>query len=140
MVDLSSSSDEQGPIPNTSHDVEFARKLFGDLNRDVLRLPNDGKVIILSDSDEEEEVCEEDAADTKAGPSFAVRSLVPTASVDDTDDAHKGDSPDRAIGSSSSGGDGASLPSAATLRWLLLGGALQGELHGLCIATTQILL
>jgi hypothetical protein len=35
--------------------VEFARWLFGDLNRDVLGPPGDGKVIILSGSNKEEE-------------------------------------------------------------------------------------
>jgi hypothetical protein len=47
-------------------DEEFARRLFGDINRNVLGLPNDGKVIILSDSneEEEEEVREETTADS----------------------------------------------------------------------------
>jgi hypothetical protein len=45
--------DEEGLIPNTSWDTEFARRLFGDLNRDVLRPPGDSKVIIFSDSDEQ---------------------------------------------------------------------------------------
>jgi hypothetical protein len=36
VVDLSSSSDEEGLIPDTSWDEEFARRLFGDLNRAVL--------------------------------------------------------------------------------------------------------
>jgi hypothetical protein len=35
---------------------EFVRRLFRDLNRGVLGPSGDGKVIILSDSDEEEEV------------------------------------------------------------------------------------
>jgi hypothetical protein len=52
-VDLSSSSDEEGLIHDTSQDVEFARKLFGDLNHGVLGPLDDGKIIILSDSDEE---------------------------------------------------------------------------------------
>jgi hypothetical protein len=55
VVDLSSSSDEEGLISHTSRDEEFTKRLFGDLNRDVLGLLGDGKIIILSDSDEEEE-------------------------------------------------------------------------------------
>jgi hypothetical protein len=102
VVDLSSSSDEKCLIPYTSQDEEFTRKLFGNLNRSVLGPPGDGKVIILSDSDEEEEVCEEHATDTEAALSSAMKSLTPTASVDDTNDADKGRSPDRAIGGSSS--------------------------------------
>jgi hypothetical protein len=54
MVDLSSSSNEEDLILDTSRDDEFARRLFGDLNRDVLGPPDDGNVMILSDSDEEE--------------------------------------------------------------------------------------
>jgi hypothetical protein len=36
VVDLSSSSDEKGLIPDTSWDEEFVRRLFGDLNCGVL--------------------------------------------------------------------------------------------------------
>jgi hypothetical protein len=69
MVHLSSSSDE-----------EF---IFGDLNRDVLGPPSDGKIIILSDSDEEEEqVLEEKTTGTEVTPSSATRSSASTASVD----------------------------------------------------------
>jgi hypothetical protein len=68
MVDLSSFLDEEGLIPGTSRD-EFTRRLFGDLNRDVLGPSGDSKVIILSDSNEEkEEVREEDVVDAEATP------------------------------------------------------------------------
>jgi hypothetical protein len=40
-------------VVDTSHDEEFTRKLFGDLNRDILRPPGDGKIIIIDDSDDE---------------------------------------------------------------------------------------
>jgi hypothetical protein len=60
VVDLFSSSDEEGLIADVSRDEEFARKIFGDLNSDILGLPGDGKVIILSDSDEEEEEMREE--------------------------------------------------------------------------------
>jgi hypothetical protein len=56
VVDLSSSSDDGDLITDVSRDEEFTRRLFGDLNRDVLGSPGDVKIIILSDSDEEEEV------------------------------------------------------------------------------------
>jgi hypothetical protein len=60
VVDLSS-LDEENLIPNTSRDAEFARRLFGDLNNRLLQPLDDGKIIILSDSnEEEEEVHEED--------------------------------------------------------------------------------
>jgi hypothetical protein len=110
VVDLRSSSNEEGIIPYTLRDEEFARRLFGDLNHDVLGPPGDGKVIILGDSDEEEEVCEEDATNAEVAPSSAVKSPTPTASFKDANDADKGRSPDRVIGNSSSGGDKAALP------------------------------
>jgi hypothetical protein len=65
VVDLSSSSDEEDLILDTSRDEEFAKRLLSNLNRELLWPPIDGKVFILSDSNEEkEEVREEEAADT----------------------------------------------------------------------------
>jgi hypothetical protein len=55
MIDLSSSSDEEDLIIDTSRDKEFARRLFDDLNCAILGSLGNGKIIILSDSDEEEE-------------------------------------------------------------------------------------
>jgi hypothetical protein len=57
VVDMSASSDEEDLIPNTSHDFEFAQRLYDELNRDLLGLPGDGKIIILSDSDEKKRRC-----------------------------------------------------------------------------------
>jgi hypothetical protein len=111
VVDLSSSSDEGYLIADVSRDEHFARRLFGDLNRDFLGLPGDGKIIILSDSDEEEEeVREEKAIDTEAVPSSIARSPAPTASTNGADGADKGDTTDRVIGSNNSGGDEVGLP------------------------------
>jgi hypothetical protein len=111
VVDLCSSCDEEGLIADTSRDEEFIRRLFGDLNRDFLGPPDDGKIIILNDSDkEEEEVHEEKITDVEATPSFVVRSPAPTASAADADNATKGDTTDQVIGGSSSGGDEAGLP------------------------------
>jgi hypothetical protein len=42
-------------VVDTSRDEEFARKLFDDLNRDILRSPGDGKIIIIDDSDDDNE-------------------------------------------------------------------------------------
>jgi hypothetical protein len=117
-VDMYSSSDEKGLIPNTSRDEEFTRKLFGDLNRDFLRSPGDSIIIILNDSDEEEEVREQDAVDADVAPSSATRFLAPTASTVDTGEDPKGMqgdnidglSPDWESGDGSSGGDKASSP------------------------------
>jgi hypothetical protein len=90
-VDPSSSLDEEGPIPDTSRDEKFARRLFGDLNRDVHGPPDNGKVIFLSDSDEEEEeVREEDATDAEAMPSSAAGIPAATACTTDADEEPKG--------------------------------------------------
>jgi hypothetical protein len=45
-------------VVDTSRDEEFTRKLFGDLNRDILGPPGDGKIIIIDDSDDNDEVQE----------------------------------------------------------------------------------
>jgi hypothetical protein len=83
VIDLSSSLHEEDFFTDTSRDVEFARWLFGILNRDLLGAPGDSKVIILSDSDEKDEVCEETAANTDAAPSVAMMSSTPASSVAD---------------------------------------------------------
>jgi hypothetical protein len=36
-------------LPDTSWDEDFAKRHFGDLNRGLLRLPGDGRIIIISD-------------------------------------------------------------------------------------------
>jgi hypothetical protein len=118
VVDLYSSSNEEGLIPDTSCDEEFTRKLFGDLNRDVLGPPGDGNIIILSDSDDEEEVLEEDAANAEAAPSSVVMLLAPTASTAYVDEDPKGMqddnsddlAPDQEKGDGSNGGDKAGSP------------------------------
>jgi hypothetical protein len=43
----------------TSRDEEFDIKFFGDLNRDILEPPGDGKIIIIDDSDDDNETQEE---------------------------------------------------------------------------------
>jgi hypothetical protein len=74
VVDLSSSSHEEGLIPGTSRDEEFAKRLFNDLNHDI-----------LGNSDEEEEVHEEKIADAEAAPSATMWSPASTASADADD-------------------------------------------------------
>jgi hypothetical protein len=90
VVDLSSSSDEEGLIIGTSCDEKFTRRLFGDLNRNILGLPSDDKIIILSESDkEEEEEREEKTVGAEAAPSSAARSPTSTSSTN-LDDAPRG--------------------------------------------------
>jgi hypothetical protein len=88
MTDLSSSSDEEDFIADTSHDFEFAQRLYDELNRAVLEPPGDGRIIILSDSDEEE-VREEKTTDTEDAAASAALNPASTASID-TDDAPAG--------------------------------------------------
>jgi hypothetical protein len=118
VVDLSSG--EEDAFPDTSRDEEIGRKLFRDINHKLFRLPNDDNMIVLSDSDEAEEVREDDCTDVEAVPSSTRDTLAPTASTsaaaaDDAPDGVQNDSSggstlDRVQGDSSDSGDEASLP------------------------------
>jgi hypothetical protein len=88
VIDLSSSLDEEDLIVATSHHFEFAQRLFGELNRDVLGTPDNGKIIAFSDSDEEE-VRVEKTTDTKDVVASVAVNPASTASAD-IDDAHAG--------------------------------------------------
>jgi hypothetical protein len=91
VVNLSSYSDQEDLIADTSCDEEFARRLFGDLNRDVLRSSRDGNIIILSNSDEEEEqVREEKTVGAEAAPSSTAVNPASTVSSVDADEVPKG--------------------------------------------------
>jgi hypothetical protein len=82
VIDLSSSSDQEDFFVDTSRDGEFARRLFGDL----LVPSGDGKVILLSDSNEEEEEREETNIDADAAPYAAVKYSTLAASTADVDE------------------------------------------------------
>jgi hypothetical protein len=88
VIELSSSSNEEDLNTATSRDFEFAQRLFGELNRVVLGPPDDGKIIILSDSDEEE-VREEKTTGTETVAASAVVNPASTASAN-ADDAPAG--------------------------------------------------
>jgi hypothetical protein len=105
MVDLSSPSGEEDFFTDTSRDEELARKLFGDLNRDILRPPDDGKIIVLSDSDDEDEAHEDATVNAEAAPPSAVNSPVTPTSASDADET-----PDGVQDDSSDGGDEAGSP------------------------------
>jgi hypothetical protein len=93
VVDLS--SDEEGDaLPDTSRDEEFARRLFGDLNRWLVGPPDDSNVIILSDSDEEEQVREEITVNTAAAPPYIVNSPTPSVSTADVPEEAQNDNTD----------------------------------------------
>jgi hypothetical protein len=88
VVDLSSNKEDL--FLNTTWDEEFTRKLFNDLNRGLLGPLGDGNIIVLSDSNEEEEACEEAATGADAAPPSVVKSPAPTASTADADDIFEG--------------------------------------------------
>jgi hypothetical protein len=46
--------EEEDLITDTSHDSEFTQRLYDELNHAILGPPANGKIIILSDSNEEE--------------------------------------------------------------------------------------
>jgi hypothetical protein len=118
VIELSSSSDEEGFFADTARDVEFAKQLFGDLNCDLLGPPDDGEVIIINDSDEEEEVREDTATDAEATPSAAVKSLTLASSAVDADEGKRKMQDDNSddlaprqdTGKSNDGGDEADAP------------------------------
>jgi hypothetical protein len=112
VIDLSLSSNEEDLIADTSHDFEFAQRLYDELNCVILGPPGDGKINILSDSDEEE-VREEKTTSTEDTVASTVVNPTSTASTD-TDNAPTGakniNSDDHASdqvagGDNSSGGD-----------------------------------
>jgi hypothetical protein len=105
IVDLASSSGKEDFFADTSRDEELARKLFDDLNRDILRPPGDGKIIVLSDSDDEDEAHEDTAINAEAAPPSAVNSADTSTSAPDADET-----PDGVQDGNTDGGDEADLP------------------------------
>jgi hypothetical protein len=117
VIGLSSSSDEEDLIAATSHDFEFAQRLFGELNRAVLGPPGDSKVIVLVDSDEEKEAHEEKTTGIEpATTSGAVNpASAASASVDDAPAGMKNDNsddqgPDQEAGGGNSNAGGVGKP------------------------------
>jgi hypothetical protein len=101
VVDLALSSDEEDFIADTSHDEELARKLFGDLNRDILGPPGDGKIIVLNDSEDEKP--EDVAVNAEAAPFSAANSTDFPTSAPYADEAPDGVSDDNADGGDEAG-------------------------------------
>jgi hypothetical protein len=87
VIDLSSSLDEEDFVADVAGDFEFAQQIFGKLNCDVLGPHGNGKVIILDDFEEEEEVCEEATSNIDVVPSaVARRPSTPAASPADANE------------------------------------------------------
>jgi hypothetical protein len=89
-------------IVDTSRDEELTKKLFGDLNRDILGPPGDDKIIILNDSDDDGEAQEK--------KTVGIESTVAPASVDDAPAQAKiGNSDDQGPDQEADGGDDSGL-------------------------------
>jgi hypothetical protein len=85
-------------IVDTSRDEELTRKLFDDLNHDILGPPGDGKIIVIDDSDDDGEVQEEKTVD--------IESTTAPASVDDAPpETRIGNSDDQGPDQEADGGD-----------------------------------
>jgi hypothetical protein len=97
-VELTLSSGEEDFIADTSWDEEFTRKLFGDLNRDILGPPGNGKIIVISDSDDEDETHEDAAINAEAAPPSVANSVDSPTSASDIDETPDGVSDDNADG------------------------------------------
>jgi hypothetical protein len=96
-------------IVDTSHDVELARKLFGDLNCDIIRPPGDDKIIVLDDSDNDAEAQEEKTVgmESTIAPASTDLALSAPTSVDDAPAGSKIDnSDDQGPDQKADGGDG----------------------------------
>jgi hypothetical protein len=74
VVDLSSG--EEDAFPDSSQHEQIARKLFGELKRGLLGPLGIDNMIILSNSDEEVEVHEDDRVDVDVAPSSVANSPV----------------------------------------------------------------
>jgi hypothetical protein len=103
VVDLPLSPSEEDSVADTSWDEEFARKLFGDLNRDILGPPGDGKIIVISDSDDEDETHEDAAVNVEAASPSAANSADSPTSAFDVDETPDGVSDDNADGGDEAG-------------------------------------
>jgi hypothetical protein len=103
VVDLASSSGEEDSVADTSRDEELAGKLFGDLNRDILGPPGDGKIIVLSDSEDEDETHEDAAVNAEAAPPSAANSADSPTSAPNADDTPDGVPDDNADGGDEAG-------------------------------------
>jgi hypothetical protein len=85
-------------IANTSRDEEIAKKLFDDLNCDILEPLGDDKIIILDDTDDDGEAQEETTAE--------IESTVAPASTDDAPaEARINNSDDQGPGQEADGRD-----------------------------------
>jgi hypothetical protein len=102
-VDPALSSGEEDSVADSSWDEEFARKLFGELNRDILGPPGDGKIIVISDSDDDDETHEDAVINAEAAPPSVANSADSPTSASDADETTDVLSDDNADGGDEAG-------------------------------------
>jgi hypothetical protein len=85
-------------IVETSHDEEFTRKLFGDLNCNLHGPLGDSKIIIIDDSDDDDEAQEE-------GMAGAEPTAVPASAADAPAGTKVNNSDDQGFDQEADGGD-----------------------------------
>jgi hypothetical protein len=96
-------------IVDTSRDAKLGKKLFGDLNRDILGPPGDGKIIVLDDFDDDVEAQEEKTVgiESTVAPASTDPALSAPTSADDAPAGAKiGNSVDQGPDQEVDGGDG----------------------------------
>jgi hypothetical protein len=76
--------------------VKTKLHVSGDLNRDILGPPGDGKIIVISDSDDEDETHEDAVINAEAAPPSAANSADSPTSASDVDETPDGVSDDNA--------------------------------------------
>jgi hypothetical protein len=85
-------------VVDTSRDEEFAKNLFSDLNRDIIGPPGDGKIIIINDSNDDDEAQEE-------GMTGIEPTIVPGSAADAPAGARVANSDDHGSDQEVDGGD-----------------------------------
>jgi hypothetical protein len=85
-------------VVDTSRDEEFTRKLFGDLDHDILDPPGDGKIIIIDDSNDDDKAQVEGMA--SIDPTIA-----PASATDAPSRARVANSDDQGSDQEADGGD-----------------------------------
>jgi hypothetical protein len=85
-------------VVDTSRDEEFTRKLFGDLDHDILDPPGDGKIIIIDDSNDDDKAQVEGMAGIDP-------TIAPASATDAPSRARVANSDDQGSDQEADGGD-----------------------------------
>jgi hypothetical protein len=86
-------------VVDTSRDEEFAKKNFGNLNHDIFGPPSDGKIIIIDDSDDDNDEAQ------KEGMAGIKPTTIPASATDAPAGARVANSDDQGSDQEANGGD-----------------------------------